>query len=62
MTPGFSDGDPVRLFLAAFVFVVIAVLVLGLGVWFGMVALAPRIGRRLDRSEEDREEPGDRHD
>ena len=47
---------------AAVVFVAIAVLMLGFGVWLGMVAIAPRIIRRQDRDEAEREEPGDRPD
>jgi len=62
MTAGSTDGDLGGLFVAAFVFVGIAVLVLGLGVWLGMVAIAPRIIRRQDRADEEREEPGDRPD
>lgn len=57
-----ADGDLGGLFVAALAFVVLAVLVLGLGVWFGMVTIAPRIIRRQDRAEEDRDEPGDRPD
>ena len=62
MTPGFSEGDVGGVVVAAFVFVVIAVLVLGFGVWLGMVAIAPRIIRRQDRAEEEQREPGDRPD
>ena len=58
----FGEGDLGGMVVAALVFVVIAALVLGFGVWFGMVAIAPRIQRRQDRAEEDREEPGDRPD
>jgi ABC-type enterobactin transport system permease subunit len=32
------------------------------GVWFGIVVVAPRITRRLDRPESIEEEPGDRPD
>jgi hypothetical protein len=32
------------------------------GVWFGIVVLAPRITRVLDRPESTEEEPGDRPD
>ena len=31
-------------------------------VWFGIVVLAPRITRRLDRTASTEEEPGDRPD
>lgn len=60
MTAG--QGDVGGMFLAAFAVVVITVLLLGFGIWFGMVAIAPRIIRRQDRAEEGRDEPGDRHD
>lgn len=40
--------------------VVIAVVAAVVGVGFGIVFLAPRIGRMLDRPETDDEEPGDR--
>lgn len=44
---------------------VVAVLLIGaiaaaVGVGLGIVILAPRIGRMLDRAETDDEEPGDR--
>ena len=43
------------------VFVLIVVVVTVIGVRFGIVVLAPRIGRLLDRPESDKdEEPGDR--
>gem|GEM_PF-3708940 len=32
------------------------------GVWLGMVVVAPRITRRLDRPESTEKEPGDRPD
>ena len=57
-----AEGDFGGVVLAAFVLIVVAVLVLGFGVWLGMVAIAPRIIRRQDRTEEERDEPGDRHD
>lgn len=38
----------------------IAAIAAVIGVGFGIVILAPRIGRMLDRSETDDEEPGDR--
>jgi len=47
-------------FVAGLVFVIGAVLVLGVGVWFGMTRISPLIQRRLDRAESD-EEPSDRH-
>jgi len=58
----FSEGDLGSTVLAALVFLVVAALVLGFGVWLGMVAIAPRIMRRQDRAEQEREEPGDRPD
>jgi len=57
-----SEGDLGGMVVAALVFVAIALLVLGFGVWLGMVAIAPRIMRRQDRAEQEREEPGDRPD
>ena len=57
-----GEGDLGSTAVAALVFVVIAVLVAGFGVWLGMVAIAPRIMRRQDRAEQEREEPGDRPD
>ncbi len=60
MTAGEADlGGTI---VAAVIVIALAMLVLGAGVWFGMVAIAPRIIRRQDRAEEDRDEPGDRHD
>jgi hypothetical protein len=38
----------------------IAALAAVIGVGFGIVVLAPRISRALDRAEADDEEPGDR--
>ena len=49
-------------FVAGLLFVVVGVLVLGFGVWFGMTRISPRIQRRLDRADLDSEEPRDRHD
>ena len=42
------------------IFLVIAAIAAVIGVWFGIVILAPRIGRMLDRTTPDDEEPGDR--
>jgi hypothetical protein len=39
---------------------VVAAIAAVAGVGFGIVILAPRIGRMLDRAETDDEEPGDR--
>jgi hypothetical protein len=39
---------------------VIAALAAAVGVGFGIVVLAPRISRALDRADADDEEPGDR--
>lgn len=39
---------------------VIAAIATVVGVWFGMVFIAPRISRALDRAETDDEETGDR--
>jgi hypothetical protein len=39
---------------------VIAALTTVGGIWFGIVVLAPRISRVLDRPESTEEEPGDR--
>lgn len=39
---------------------VIAAIAAVVSVWFGIVVLAPRIGRLLDRTKPDDEEPGDR--
>jgi hypothetical protein len=43
-------------------FLLIAIVAAVVGVGFGIVVLAPRIGRLLDRAESDKddEEPGDR--
>jgi hypothetical protein len=38
----------------------IAVIATVAGIGFGIVIVAPRIGRMLDRAESDDEEPGDR--
>jgi len=46
---------------AALALVVVAIALFGVAAWFGMVFLAPRIGRAMDRAEE-REESGDRTD
>ena len=43
-------------------FFIAAVLVLGFGVWFGMTLISPRIQRWLDRGDDERQEPRDRHD
>jgi hypothetical protein len=48
-------------FIVGLVFVTLALLGLGIGVWFGMTRISPRIQRRLDRADSD-EEPSDRHD
>jgi hypothetical protein len=44
------------------VMLVIALLATVGGAWFGIVILAPRMARLLDRPESTREEPGDRPD
>jgi hypothetical protein len=38
----------------------IAAITAVVGVWLGIVLIAPRISRSLDRAETDDEEPGDR--
>jgi hypothetical protein len=38
----------------------IATIAAVVSVWFGIVIIAPRISRALDRAETDDEEPGDR--
>ncbi len=43
-------------------FVIAGVLVLGVGVWFGMTRVSPRIQRRLDRADPESQETRDRHD
>jgi hypothetical protein len=43
------------------VLVIAAIATVG-GVWFGIVVLAPRMTRLLDRREPTEEEPGDRPD
>jgi len=48
-------------FVVGLVFVTLALLGLGFGVWLGMSRISPRIQRRLDRADSD-EEPSDRHD
>ena len=47
--------------IVGLVFVALALLGLGFGVWLGMTRISPRIQRRLDRGDSD-EEPRDRHD
>jgi len=42
------------------VVLLVAVIAAVVGVGFGIVVLAPRIGRLLDRADPDNEEPGDR--
>ena len=42
------------------VLLVIAAIAAGIGVWAGIVLIAPRISRALDRAETHDEEPGDR--
>jgi hypothetical protein len=51
-------GDVV---IGVLIVLVIAILAIGFGVWFGL-CMAPPIGRRVDRQNEDEEEPGDRPD
>ena len=43
------------------VLLIVAIATVG-GVWFGMVILAPRMTRLLDRPDSTEEEPGDRPD
>ena len=45
-----------------FVLLVIAAVTTVGGVWFGIVVLAPRMARMLERPESTEEEPGDRSD
>ncbi len=52
----------VEALLPAIALAVGAVIVLLAAVWFGQRMIAPRIGRALDRSEADDEEPVDRPD
>ena len=42
------------------ILLVVAAVAAVVGVWFGIVLIAPRISRALDRAETDHEEPGDR--
>jgi hypothetical protein len=55
-----TSGGIAGIVIMALAYVVGGIAVLGIGVWFGMVAT--RIMRRQDRAEEDQREPGDRHD
>lgn len=57
-----SDLDALgNIVVGGLIVIVIAILAIGFGVWFGL-CMGPRIGRRVDRLNEDEEEPGDRHD
>jgi hypothetical protein len=40
--------------------VVIGTIAAVIGTWLGIVVIAPRVSRALDRAAEDDEEPGDR--
>ncbi len=62
MEPGSDLQAFVESLGAALLVVVAALLLIVLGAYFGMVSIAARIRRALDRAEAEDEDPGDRHD